>query len=97
MQQALQVVSSEFPLKEKGEGLVVFLKLKQPYRTLSDRLEASCERWWRPDSVRSFQPAGRPCSEEYAEHFGDDKDNLAVGDIQKECLPHPLAPFLPPL
>ena len=27
----------------------------------------------------------------------DDKDDLAVGNIQKECLPHPLAPLLKPL
>jgi hypothetical protein len=35
-------------------------------------------------------------AEEDAEHFGDGEDDLAVGDIQKECLPHPLTPFLPP-
>ncbi|MFO7733235.1 MAG: hypothetical protein R6X21_06250 [Candidatus Aminicenantes bacterium] len=35
--------------------------------------------------------------EEEPEHPGDGEDNLAVGDIQKESLPHPLGPFLPPL
>jgi hypothetical protein len=28
-------------------------------------------------------------SEEEPEHLGDDKDDLTVGDIQEECLPHP--------
>ena len=32
--------------------------------------------------------------EEDPQHLGDGKDDLAMGDIQKECLPHPLAPFL---
>ena len=27
--------------------------------------------------------------EENTQHLGDDKDNLAVRDIQKHCLPHP--------
>jgi hypothetical protein len=27
----------------------------------------------------------------------DGKDNLAVGDIQQGCLPHPFAPLLKPL
>jgi hypothetical protein len=35
--------------------------------------------------------------EENVQHPGDREDNLAVRDIQKECLPHPLAPFLQPL
>jgi len=35
--------------------------------------------------------------EEDAEHLGDDKDHLAVGNIQEKSLPHPLAPFLKPL
>jgi hypothetical protein len=32
--------------------------------------------------------------EEDAEHLGDGEDHLTVRDIQKECLPHPLAPLL---
>ncbi len=32
--------------------------------------------------------------EEDAEHLRDDKDHLAVGNIQEECFPHPLSPFL---
>jgi len=32
--------------------------------------------------------------EEDAEHPGDDKDDLAVGDRKKKLPPHPLAPFL---
>jgi len=36
-------------------------------------------------------------AEEDAEHLGDGEDDLAVRDIQKECLPHPLSPFLEPL
>jgi len=35
-------------------------------------------------------------AEEDAEHPGDDKDDLAVRDTKKECLPHPLGPFLSP-
>ena len=33
-------------------------------------------------------------AEEDAQHLGDGKDHLAVGDIQDELLPHPLAPLL---
>ena len=36
-------------------------------------------------------------AEEDAQHFGDGKYHLTVGDIQQELLPHPLSPFLPPL
>jgi len=32
--------------------------------------------------------------EEEAQHLGDRKDHLAVRHVQKERLPHPLAPFL---
>jgi hypothetical protein len=32
--------------------------------------------------------------EEDAQHLGDDKDDLAVGNIQEQCLPHPFAPLL---
>ena len=32
--------------------------------------------------------------EEEAQHLGDREDHLAMGDIQKEFFPHPLAPFL---
>ena len=35
--------------------------------------------------------------EEDPQHLGNDEDHLAVGDIQEERLPHPLAPFLKPL
>ncbi len=35
--------------------------------------------------------------EEEAEHPGDGEDDLAVGNIQEECLAHPLAPLLKPL
>jgi hypothetical protein len=35
--------------------------------------------------------------EEYSQHLGDGEDDLAVGDIQKERLPHPFAPLLDPL
>jgi hypothetical protein len=31
--------------------------------------------------------------EENAQHLGNREDNLAVGDIQKECLPHPAQVF----
>jgi len=33
-------------------------------------------------------------AEEDAQHLGDGKDHLTVGDIQDELLPHPLAPLL---
>jgi len=33
-------------------------------------------------------------AEEDAEHLGDGEDDLAVGDIREELLPHPLAPLL---
>ncbi len=32
--------------------------------------------------------------EEYSEHPGDGEDDLAVGDIEKQTLPPPLAPLL---
>ena len=34
---------------------------------------------------------------EYPEHLGDREDHLAVGYVQKKCLPHPFAPFPKPL
>jgi len=33
-------------------------------------------------------------AEEQTQHFGDGEDDLTVGDIQQELLPHPLSPFL---
>jgi len=36
-------------------------------------------------------------TEEKTQHFGNRKDDLAVGDIQEEYLPRPPAPLLPPL
>jgi hypothetical protein len=35
--------------------------------------------------------------EEDAQHLGNDKDDLAVRDIQEKLLAHPLAPLLKPL
>jgi len=35
--------------------------------------------------------------EEDPQHPGDGEDDLAVRDIKKKCLPHPLAPLLKPL
>jgi len=33
--------------------------------------------------------------EEETQHLGDREDDLAVGDIEEERLPHPLAPLAP--
>jgi len=47
-----------------------------------------------PEKVESAdQP---PLAEENAQHFGDGKYHLTVGDIQEKLLPYPLGPFLPP-
>jgi len=35
--------------------------------------------------------------EEYPQHLGNDKDDLAVRNIEKERLTNPLPPFLKPL
>ena len=35
--------------------------------------------------------------EEYPQHPGDGEEDLAVRDIEEECLPHPLSPLLQPL
>jgi hypothetical protein len=37
-----------------------------------------------------------PELEEDAEHFGNDKDDLAMRDVQNKLLPHPFAPLLKP-
>jgi len=34
---------------------------------------------------------------EDAQHLGDGKDHLTVGDIQQELLPHPISPLFDPL
>ena len=34
--------------------------------------------------------------EEYSQHLGDGEDDLAVRDIEKKLLPHPLSPLFPP-
>jgi hypothetical protein len=36
-------------------------------------------------------------AEEDAQHPGDCEDDLAVGDIEEQSYPHPLAPLLQPL
>jgi hypothetical protein len=49
------------------------------------------------NGLRDASLRSQPVLEEDPQYLGDDKDHLAVGNIQEKFLPHPLGPLFDPL